>query len=116
MRYGTRTHASQLIAAGLDVVTVSRRIGHSNPTVTLAIYAHLFGHTDQRTAEIVDKAMAGIFGRVNEGRPKGDLGRWQSGGKMSRRARSAIVNDRGRDGNFPCQSIVWRRGSPPNND
>jgi len=29
------THVNQLIAAGLDVVTVSRRIGHSNPTVTL---------------------------------------------------------------------------------
>jgi integrase len=55
------THASQLIAAGLDVVTVSRRIGHSNPTVTLGIYAHLFGDTDQRAAEIVDKAMAGIL-------------------------------------------------------
>jgi integrase len=42
------THVSQLIAAGLDVVTVSRRIGHSNPTVTLAVYAHLFGDTDER--------------------------------------------------------------------
>jgi integrase len=55
------THASQLIAAGLDVVTVSRRIGHSNPTVTLGIYAHLFGNTDERAAEIVDQAMAGIL-------------------------------------------------------
>jgi integrase len=34
------THVSQLIASGLDVVTVSRRIGHSNPTVTLGVYAH----------------------------------------------------------------------------
>lgn len=44
------THASQLIAAGLDVVTVSRRLGHSNPTVTLNVYAHLFGNTDERAA------------------------------------------------------------------
>jgi integrase len=55
------THASQLIAAGLDVLTVSRRIGHSNPTVTLGIYAHLFGNTDERAAAIVDEAMAGIL-------------------------------------------------------
>ena len=55
------THVSQLIASGLDVVTVARRIGHSNPTVTLGIYAHLFGNTDERAAEIVDKAMAGIL-------------------------------------------------------
>jgi integrase len=31
------THASVLIAAGLDVVTVSRRLGLSNPTVTLTV-------------------------------------------------------------------------------
>ena len=55
------THVSQLIASGLDVVTVSRRIGHSNPTVTLGVYGHLFGNTDERAAEIVDQAMAGIL-------------------------------------------------------
>ena len=55
------THVSQLIAAGLDVVTVSRRIGHSNPNVTLGIYAHLFGNTDERAAEIVEQAMTGLL-------------------------------------------------------
>ena len=45
------THVSQLIATGLDVVTVSRRIGHSNPTVTLTVYAHLFGNTDERASQ-----------------------------------------------------------------
>jgi integrase len=34
------THVSALIAAGLDVVAVSRRIGHANPTVTLNTYGH----------------------------------------------------------------------------
>jgi integrase len=52
------THVSQLIAAGLDVVTVSRRIGHSNPTVTLTVYAHLFGNTDERAAQAVETALA----------------------------------------------------------
>ena len=55
------THASQLIAAGLDVVTVSRRIGHSNPTVTLTVYAHLFGNTDERAATAVENALAGAL-------------------------------------------------------
>jgi integrase len=55
------THASQLIAAGLDVVTVSRRIGHSNPTVTLTVYAHLFGNTDERAAALVEDALAGAL-------------------------------------------------------
>lgn len=56
------THASQLIAAGLDVVTVSRRLGHGNPTVTLAVYAHLFGNTDERAAAAVETALADALG------------------------------------------------------
>jgi integrase len=56
------THVSQLIASGLDVVTVSRRIGHSNPTVTLAVYAHLFGNTDERAADVVETALADVLG------------------------------------------------------
>jgi integrase len=55
------THVSQLIAAGLDVVTVSRRIGHANPTVTLNVYAHLFGNTDERAADAVETALAGVL-------------------------------------------------------
>ena len=55
------THVSQLIAAGLDVVTVSRRIRHANPTVTLNVYAHLFGNTDERAAEAVETALAGVL-------------------------------------------------------
>ncbi|MBV9201241.1 MAG: site-specific integrase [Alphaproteobacteria bacterium] len=55
------THVSQLIAAGLDVVTVSRRIGHSNPTITLSVYAHLFGNTDDRAAQAVETALAGVL-------------------------------------------------------
>jgi integrase len=31
-----------LIAHGLDVVFVSRQLGHASPTTTLAVYAHLF--------------------------------------------------------------------------
>lgn len=56
------THASQLIASGLDVVTVSRRIGHSDPTVTLKVYAHRFGNADERAAEAVEVALAGVLG------------------------------------------------------
>lgn len=55
------THVSQLIAAGLDVVTVSRRIGHANPTVTLNVYAHLFGNTDERAADAVETALAAVL-------------------------------------------------------
>ena len=38
--------ASLLISRGLNVVYVSRQLGHANPTVTLSTYAHLFERAD----------------------------------------------------------------------
>lgn len=54
------THASQLIAAGMDVLTIARRLGHGSPTVTLAVYAHLFSNTDDEAARIVERAFGGL--------------------------------------------------------
>jgi integrase len=51
------THVSALIAAGVDVVQISRRIGHSSPTVTLRTYAHLFKNTDTAAAEAIEAAL-----------------------------------------------------------
>jgi integrase len=55
------THASQLIAAKLDIVTVSRRLGHGDAAITLRVYAHLFGDTSAAAAEVVEKALAGAL-------------------------------------------------------
>jgi integrase len=52
------THASQLITAGVDVGSVSRRLGHANPTTTLRTYAHLFSSNDDRAADIVEASLA----------------------------------------------------------
>jgi integrase len=54
------THASMLIASGMDVVTLSRRLGHASPTVTLNVYGHLYSNTDDRAAEITEAAFARI--------------------------------------------------------
>jgi hypothetical protein len=35
-----------LIAAGADVVAVSRRLGHANPGITLGTYSHAFQRRD----------------------------------------------------------------------
>src|SRR5262245_33129300 len=51
------TQLSALIAAGLDVVAISRRIGHSSPTVTLNTYGHLFLNTDAAAANAIEAAM-----------------------------------------------------------
>jgi len=54
------THASQLIDAGVDIVTISRRLGHASPNVTLAIYAHLFRKSDDKAAQAINAALAGL--------------------------------------------------------
>jgi integrase len=54
------THVSQLIAAGLDVLTISRRIGHASPAITLNVYSHMFSNTDVRAAEIMEATFANV--------------------------------------------------------
>lgn len=51
--------ASALIAAGLDVGSVSRRLGHSNPSTTLRVYTHAFSRSDEAAAEAMDRAIKG---------------------------------------------------------
>ena len=51
------SHASALIASGLDVLTVTRRLGHSSPAVTLTTYAHLFSKTDLTAASAIEAAL-----------------------------------------------------------
>ena len=41
--------ASGLIRAGCDVVTVQRALGHSNASVTLKTYSHLWPDANDRT-------------------------------------------------------------------
>lgn len=53
------THASQLIAAGVDVVTVSKRLGHASPNVTLRVYAHMFRNDDSKAAAAINAALLG---------------------------------------------------------
>src|SRR3974390_3566920 len=60
------THASQLIASGMDVLTISCRLGHGSPTITIGVYGHLFSNTDERAAQMVEAA----FGKTLREREK----------------------------------------------
>jgi integrase len=51
------SHVSALIAGGVDVLTVSRRIGHASPVVTMKVYAHLFSQTDKTAAKAIEAAL-----------------------------------------------------------
>jgi integrase len=60
------THASQLIDAGVDIVTISKRLGHSKPDITLRIYAHLFRKDDGKAASAINAALAGAIPATRE--------------------------------------------------
>jgi len=47
-----------LIAAGVDILTISRRLGHASPTITLDVYGHLMPQTDDKAAAAIEIALA----------------------------------------------------------
>jgi integrase len=50
------THASLLLAQGIELPMVARRLGHSTPAVTAAIYSHAL-RSDQHLAEAVERTL-----------------------------------------------------------
>jgi integrase len=58
------TSASLLIGSGADVVAVSRRLGHSNPAVTLSVYSHAFARRDSAP---LGEALAAFIAREANG-------------------------------------------------
>jgi len=40
----------------MDVITISRRLGHGSASITLNVYGHLFNTADDRAASIFERA------------------------------------------------------------
>lgn len=59
-------YASGLIAAGCDVVTVQRALGHANATTTLNTYSHLWPSAEDRTRA----AAAGMYSEALADSPR----------------------------------------------
>lgn len=53
-------YASALIAAGGDVVTVQRALGHAKATTTLSTYAHLWPTAEDRTRAAAAELMTAV--------------------------------------------------------
>jgi integrase len=51
------THVSMLIRKGVDILLISRCLGHSKASITLDVYGHLIGGADAAAAE----ALAGLW-------------------------------------------------------
>jgi len=50
--------ATQGIAAGYDPVTVGRRLGHADPSITLRVYSHVVEERDKELAAAVGRTLA----------------------------------------------------------
>jgi integrase len=53
------THVSVLLSSGVPVKTVSARIGHSTPLVTMSIYAHLLEGDDEAASDMFASLVGG---------------------------------------------------------
>jgi integrase len=53
-------HASGLIAAGCDVVTVQRALGHASSTTTLNTYSHLWPSAEDKTRKAASTLAADL--------------------------------------------------------
>ncbi|MGZ3348386.1 MAG: tyrosine-type recombinase/integrase, partial [Xanthobacteraceae bacterium] len=51
------SHASALIAAKIDPVSVAHQLGHGSPVVTMRIYAHKFGELDTKAADAIEATL-----------------------------------------------------------
>jgi integrase len=49
------TNATLLISQGVDVTTVSKRLGHSKTSTTTDIYSHSLKRTDKQAADKLDQ-------------------------------------------------------------
>ena len=54
------THALMLIDANVDIVRISKRLGHASPEITLRVYAHPFKRDDRKPAAAINDALAGM--------------------------------------------------------
>jgi integrase len=58
------THASQLIDADVDIVTISKRLGHAKPDITLRVYAQLSRRDDSKAAAAINAALGNLSGNL----------------------------------------------------
>lgn len=49
------SHASFLINNGVDVLLISKRLGHSNTAMTLNVYSHLYSNKENEAINIINK-------------------------------------------------------------
>ena len=49
------TNASHLVASGVDIETVAKRLGHSKPSFTLDVYGHALEENDEKASDTLEE-------------------------------------------------------------
>lgn len=55
------SHASYLIHAGVPITTISARLGHVSPNMTLKVYSHMYKNDEKDVVKTLEKALAESF-------------------------------------------------------
>jgi integrase len=61
-------HASQLLSEGVPIPTVSKRLGHANPSITLKLYSHALESDELAAVKRWDDAFADVIGQAHDNR------------------------------------------------
>jgi len=58
------SHASYLIATGVNIVVVSRRLGHADVNMTLKVYTHLFKNDEEEINALLNKSSQNLLNAI----------------------------------------------------
>ena len=64
------TAATQMLINGVDILTVSKRLGHSKSSITLDIYGHMIPGVQEKAASIMDEITTPISMETLQTAPK----------------------------------------------
>ena len=53
------SHASHLIYLGVPITTISRRLGHKSPEITLNVYSHMYSDSGKQAADLLSEVING---------------------------------------------------------
>ena len=53
------SHASLLIHCGVPITTISKRLGHQSPKITLEVYSHMYNESGEQTAKKLQEIFVG---------------------------------------------------------
>ncbi len=67
------TAATQMLINGVDILTVSKRLGHSKSSITLDIYGHIIPGVQEKAASIMDEITTPISLETFQTAPKNQI-------------------------------------------